>query len=49
MELRILTLVKLNMPSNKSHQQSMIYEVGFTLKEIEPSISQVRILSGGRK
>ncbi len=38
-----------NMPSNKSHQQSMIYEVGFTLKEIEPSISQVRILSGGKE
>lgn len=38
-----------NMPGNKSHQQSMIYELGFTLKEIEPSISKVRILSNGKE
>ncbi len=38
-----------NMPDNKIHQQSMVYELGFTLKEIEPSISQVRILSGGKE
>ena len=38
-----------NMPSSKSHQQSMIYELGFTLREIEPSISQVRILSCGKE
>ncbi|WP_026478878.1 GerMN domain-containing protein [Alkaliphilus transvaalensis] len=35
------------MPNNKDLQQSLVYELGFTLKEIEPSISQVRILSGG--
>ncbi len=38
-----------NMPGNKAHQQSMIYELGFTLREIEPSISQVRILSNGKE
>lgn len=38
-----------NMPVSKAHQQSMIYELGFTLREIEPSISQVRILSNGRE
>ena len=38
-----------NMPANKAHQQSMIYELGFTLREIEPSISQVRILSSGKE
>lgn len=38
-----------NMPNNKAHQQSMIYELGFTLREIEPSISRVRILSNGRE
>lgn len=38
-----------NMPSNKSYQQSMIYELGFTLREVEPSISQVRILSLGKE
>lgn len=38
-----------NMPANKSHQQSMIYELGFTLREIEPSISQIRILSCGKE
>ncbi len=38
-----------NMPGNAAHQQSMIYELGFTLREIEPSISQIRILSGGKE
>ena len=38
-----------NMPGNATHQQSMIYELGFTLREIEPSISQIRILSGGKE
>ncbi|QUH19956.1 GerMN domain-containing protein [Alkaliphilus sp. B6464] len=38
-----------NMPNNKAHQQSMIYELGLTLREIEPSISQIRILSGGKE
>lgn len=38
-----------NMPDNKDHQQSMIYELGLTLREIEPTISQVRILSGGKE
>ncbi len=38
-----------NMPSSKEHQQSMIYELGLTLREIEPTISQVRILSGGKE
>ncbi|HZJ76841.1 MAG TPA: GerMN domain-containing protein [Oscillospiraceae bacterium] len=38
-----------NMPGNKVHQQSMIYELGFTLKEIEPTISRVRILSNGKE
>ncbi len=34
-------------PDNLSHQQSMVYEIGLTLKEIEPTISQVRLLSNG--
>lgn len=38
-----------NMPSSKSHQQSMIYELGLTLREVEPSISQIRILSSGKE
>jgi len=38
-----------NMPNNKAHQQSMIYELGLTLRELEPSISQIRILSGGKE
>lgn len=38
-----------NMPDNKDHQQSMIYELGLTLRELEPSISQIRILSGGKE
>lgn len=38
-----------NMPTSKSHQQSMIYELGLTLREIEPSISQIRILSSGKE
>lgn len=38
-----------NMPDSKAHQQSMIYELGLTLREIEPSISQIRILSGGKE
>lgn len=38
-----------NMPNNKTHQQSMIYELGLTLREIEPSISQIRILSRGKE
>lgn len=38
-----------NMPTNRLHQQSMVYELGFTLREIEPSISQVRILSSGKE
>lgn len=38
-----------NMPNNKAHQQSMIYELGLTLREIEPSISQIRILSRGKE
>jgi len=29
------------------HQQSLIYELGLTLREIESSVSQVRILSNG--
>lgn len=36
-------------PDNSSHQQSLIYEIGFTLKEIEPTISQVRLLSKGKE
>lgn len=36
-------------PENTELQQSMIYEIGLTLKEIEPTISQVRILSGGKE
>lgn len=35
------------MPENPVHQQSLVYELGLTLKEIEPTISQVRILSNG--
>lgn len=38
-----------NMPNDKAHQQSMIYELGLTLRELEPSISQIRILSGGKE
>lgn len=34
-------------PENPNHQQSLVHELGLTLKEIEPTISQVRILSGG--
>lgn len=36
-------------PDNAELQQSMVYEIGLTLKEIEPTISQVRILSGGKE
>ncbi|KAB3529612.1 GerMN domain-containing protein [Alkaliphilus pronyensis] len=36
-------------PDNEKLQQSMIYEIGLTLKEIEPTITQVRILSGGEE
>ena len=36
-------------PQNSETQQSIVYEVGLTLKEIEPTISQVRLLSGGRE
>jgi germination protein M len=35
------------MPENVRHQQSLIYELGLTLREIEPTIAQVRILSNG--
>ncbi|ABW18118.1 GerMN domain-containing protein [Alkaliphilus oremlandii] len=38
-----------NIPDNKTHQQSMVYELGLTLREIEPTISQVRILSSGKE
>ena len=37
------------MPRDQSHQQSMVYELGFTLKEIELSISQIRILSNSKR
>ncbi|SCZ06947.1 GerMN domain-containing protein [Alkaliphilus peptidifermentans] len=37
------------MPENEKLQQSMIYEIGLTLKEVEPTITQVRILSGGKE
>ncbi|GAB6086424.1 GerMN domain-containing protein [Alkaliphilus crotonatoxidans] len=36
-------------PDNAELQQSMVYEIGLTLKAIEPTISQVRILSGGKE
>ncbi|SET38976.1 germination protein M [Natronincola peptidivorans] len=35
------------MPESVIHQQSMVYELGLTLREIEPTIGQVRILSNG--
>ncbi len=35
------------MPNNEGIQQSLVYEIGLTLKEIEPSISQIRLLSSG--
>lgn len=38
-----------SIPDNKTHQQSMVYELGLTLREIEPTISQVRILSSGKE
>lgn len=34
-------------PENAKHQQSLVYELGLTLREVEPAISQVRILSNG--
>lgn len=37
------------LPSNEKLQQSMVYEIGFTLKEVEPTITQVRILTGGKE
>lgn len=37
------------MPENEELQQSMIYEIGLTLREIEPTISQVRILNNGKE
>ena len=37
------------LPSNETLQQSMVYEIGLTLKEVEPTITQVRILSGGKE
>lgn len=36
-------------PDNSLHQQSLVYEIGLTLKEIEPTISQVRLLSKGKE
>jgi len=36
-------------PQNSETQQSIVYEVGLTLKELEPTIKQVRILSEGRE
>ncbi|ABR47175.1 conserved hypothetical protein [Alkaliphilus metalliredigens QYMF] len=38
-----------NVPVNEKHQQSLVYELGLTLREVEPSIHQVRILSGGKE
>lgn len=37
------------MPENEEIQQSLVYEIGLTLKEVEPSINQVRLLSGGKE
>ncbi|MBM7615166.1 GerMN domain-containing protein [Alkaliphilus hydrothermalis] len=34
-------------PDNKDIQQSLVNEIGLTLKEVEPSIAQIRILSSG--
>lgn len=34
-------------PATAIHQQSLVYEIGLTLKELESSISQVRILANG--
>ena len=36
-----------HMPESLTLQQSLVYEIGLTLKEIESSISQVRVLSNG--
>lgn len=36
-------------PENLRHQQSLVYEIGLTLKEVEPTISQVRLLSKGKE
>ena len=36
-------------PENVIHQQSLVYEIGLTLKEIEPTINQVRLLSKGKE
>lgn len=36
-------------PDNSSHQQSLVYEIGLTLKELEPTISQVRLLHNGNE
>ncbi|SDJ98398.1 GerMN domain-containing protein [Natronincola ferrireducens] len=35
------------MPESPQHQQSLVYELGLTLREVEPTIAQVRILSNG--
>lgn len=36
-----------HMPESPVHQQSLVYELGLTLREIEPTIAQIRILSNG--
>lgn len=38
-----------NIAGGKANQQAIIYELGLTLREIEPSISQIRILSEGKE
>lgn len=37
------------LPQNEKIQQSIVYEIGLTLKNLETTIKQVRILSGGRE
>ncbi|KAB3530027.1 GerMN domain-containing protein [Alkaliphilus serpentinus] len=44
-----LTEEILKMPENEALQQSMVYEIGLTLREIEPTITQVRILNNGKE